>query len=197
MVFTTILAIPMSRYMAWIMDGRYNPPAFLRWFEKRLDSGGQNWKQYAAALLIFNTAMFIYGYIVLAVQPIAPLNPRGLGMLAPTTIFDSVASFMTNYQPSTLFGGPALIELESNFLRNLESVRLCRRRTLRANCDYPLLSRGEACRQFFRRYVAGRGLHVRSRGLRSRHPVCAAGDADDLRKHPSGLDARTCLDGDD
>jgi hypothetical protein len=62
MVFITILAIPMSRYTAWIMDGRYNPPAFLRWFEKRLDSGGQNWKQYAAALLIFNTAMFIYGY---------------------------------------------------------------------------------------------------------------------------------------
>jgi potassium-transporting ATPase potassium-binding subunit len=29
-------------------------------------------------------------------QPVAPLNPRGLGMLAPTTIFNSVASFMTN-----------------------------------------------------------------------------------------------------
>jgi len=78
------------------MDGRYHPPAFLRWFEKRLDSGGQTWKQYAAALIIFNVAMFIYGFIVLAVQPIAPLNPRGLGMLAPTTIFNSVASFMTN-----------------------------------------------------------------------------------------------------
>ena len=96
MVFTTILAIPMSRYMAWIMDGRYNPPAFLRWFEKRLDSGGQNWKQYAAALLIFNIGMFIYGFVVLAVQPIAPLNARGLGMLSPTTIFNSVVSFMTN-----------------------------------------------------------------------------------------------------
>ena len=96
MVFTTLLAIPMSRYMAWIMDGRYHPPAFLRWCEKRLDSGGQTWKQYAAALLIFNVVMFIYGFIVLAVQPIAPLNPRGLGMLAPTTIFNSVASFMTN-----------------------------------------------------------------------------------------------------
>jgi K+-transporting ATPase ATPase A chain len=68
----------------------------LRWFERRLDSGGQTWKQYAAALLIFNIAMFIYGFIVLAVQPIAPLNPRGLGILSPTTIFNSVASFMTN-----------------------------------------------------------------------------------------------------
>jgi potassium-transporting ATPase potassium-binding subunit len=96
MVVTTILAIPMSRYMAWIMNGEYTPPRFFGWFEKRLDSGPQTWKQYAAALLIFNAALFIYGFIALAVQPIAPLNPRGLGMLAPTTIFNSVASFMTN-----------------------------------------------------------------------------------------------------
>ena len=96
LVFTTVLAIPMSRYMAWIMEGKYNPPRLLRWFEERLDSGPQNWKQYAAALLIFNMAMFVYSYIVLAVQPIAPLNPRGLGMLSPTTIFNSVASFITN-----------------------------------------------------------------------------------------------------
>jgi potassium-transporting ATPase potassium-binding subunit len=96
MVFTTILAIPMSRYMAWIMDGKYTPPRLFGWFEKRLNSGPQTWKQYAAALLIFNLALFIYGFVVLAVQPIAPLNPRGLGMLSPTTIFNSVASFMTN-----------------------------------------------------------------------------------------------------
>jgi K+-transporting ATPase ATPase A chain len=96
MVFTTLLAIPMSRYMAWIMDGKYKAPGIFAWFEKKLDSGGQTWKQYAAALIIFNVLMFVYGFIVLAVQPIAPLNPRGLGMLAPTTIFNSVASFMTN-----------------------------------------------------------------------------------------------------
>lgn len=96
MVFTTILAIPMSRYMAWIMDGKYSPPRLFGWFERRLDGGPQTWKQYAAALLVFNAILFIYGFIVLAVQPFAPLNPRGLGMLAPTTIFNSVASFMTN-----------------------------------------------------------------------------------------------------
>jgi len=96
LVFTTLLAIPMSRYMAWIMDGKYNPPRLLGWFENRLDGGGQNWKQYVAALVIFNIVMFIYGYAVLALQPIAPLNPRGLTMVSPTTIFNSVASFMTN-----------------------------------------------------------------------------------------------------
>jgi len=67
MILTTILAIPMSRYMAWIMNGEYRPPRFFAWFEKRLDSGPQTWKQYAAALLIFNAALFVYGFIVLAV----------------------------------------------------------------------------------------------------------------------------------
>src|SRR5271169_884897 len=95
-VFTIILAVPISRYMATIMDGKYRAPRPLHWFEKRLDSGPQNWKQYTIALLVFNTILFVYGYIVLSLQPRMPLNPRGLGMLAPSTIFNTVISFITN-----------------------------------------------------------------------------------------------------
>ena len=40
----------------------------------------------AAAIIVFSTALFLYGFVVLAIQPLAPLNPRGLGMLEPTTI---------------------------------------------------------------------------------------------------------------
>lgn len=96
LVVTTLLAIPLGRYLAWIMDGKYHAPGFFRWFEQRLDSGPQDWKQYTAALLIFNTVLFVFGFIVLCLQPIAPLNPRGLGILAPSTIFMTVCSFMTN-----------------------------------------------------------------------------------------------------
>jgi K+-transporting ATPase ATPase A chain len=96
LVFTTLLAIPLSRYLAWIMDGKYHAPGFFRWFESRLDSGPQDWKQYTAALLIFNTILFVFGFVVLCLQPIAPLNPRGLGILAPSTIFMTVCSFITN-----------------------------------------------------------------------------------------------------
>jgi K+-transporting ATPase ATPase A chain len=78
------------------MDGKYHPPGVFRWFEKRLDSGGQNWKQYLFSLLLFNTLMFIFSYLVLALQPYTPLNPRGLTLLAPSAIFNSVASFITN-----------------------------------------------------------------------------------------------------
>src|SRR5262245_15008865 len=96
LVTAAALSIPLSRYMAWIMDGKYHAPRLLRWFEKRLDSGPQTWKQYTAAMLIFNTVLFVYGFLVLSVQPWAPLNPLGRGMLEPTTIFNTVASFMTN-----------------------------------------------------------------------------------------------------
>jgi K+-transporting ATPase ATPase A chain len=78
------------------MDGNYRPPRLFGWFEKRLDSGPQNWKQYTVALLVFNAVLFVYGYIVLSLQPWMPLNPRGLGMLEPTTIFHTVLSFITN-----------------------------------------------------------------------------------------------------
>jgi potassium-transporting ATPase potassium-binding subunit len=91
-----VIAVPLSKYAAWLMDGHYRPLAPFAWFEKKLDSGPQDWKQYTASLLIFNLVLFIWGYLVLALQPIMPLNPRHLGMLAPTTIFNSVASFMTN-----------------------------------------------------------------------------------------------------
>jgi len=96
LVTTTALAIPLSRYLKWIMNGEYRAPRLLRWFEASLDSGPQDWKQYTVSLIVFNTVLFVFGFAVLALQPWAPLNADGRGMLAPSTIFHSVISFMTN-----------------------------------------------------------------------------------------------------
>jgi K+-transporting ATPase ATPase A chain len=93
---TAILSVPVGLYLAWINDGRYRAPGWLRWLEQRVDTGPQNWKQYALSLLLFNTVMFVFGFIVLALQAELPLNPDGKKMLGPTTIFNSVASFLTN-----------------------------------------------------------------------------------------------------
>jgi K+-transporting ATPase ATPase A chain len=95
-VFTTIIAVPMSRFMAWVFDDKLRLPRLLRWFESRLDTGPQNWKQYTASLLIFNTVLFVFSYAVLFVQPWMPLNQLGRGMLSPSTIFNSATSFITN-----------------------------------------------------------------------------------------------------
>jgi K+-transporting ATPase ATPase A chain len=82
--------------MTWIMNGEYRPLRIFGWFEKRLDGGHQNWKQYVGSLLIFNTVLFIFGFIVLALQQWMPLNPLHRPMIAPSAIFNSVISFMTN-----------------------------------------------------------------------------------------------------
>jgi K+-transporting ATPase ATPase A chain len=96
LVAAVALSIPLSRYAAFIMEGQYAPPRVLRWFEQRLDTGPQDWKRYTVSLLVFNAALFAFGFVVLALQPLMPLNPLGRGMLSPTTIFHSVISFMTN-----------------------------------------------------------------------------------------------------
>ena len=47
---------------------------------------------------MFNTVMFIAAFALLALQPVLPLNPdlHEKGMLAPTTIFNTAVSFLTN-----------------------------------------------------------------------------------------------------
>ncbi len=109
---TILLAIPLGLYMAWIFDGRYRAPRWLAWLEKRADTGPQSWKQYAIALLLFNVAIFVVGFSVLVLQDVLPLNqlkvnpdgsprlkPDGSPVdttLAPTTIFHTVCSFLSN-----------------------------------------------------------------------------------------------------
>jgi K+-transporting ATPase ATPase A chain len=93
---SVVLSIPVGLYLARVSDGRLRAPRWLQWFEHRLDTGPQNWKQYVVSLLLFNTVMFVFGFIVLALQPYMPLNPDGKKMLAPTTIFNATISFLTN-----------------------------------------------------------------------------------------------------
>ena len=96
-VVTTVRPVDPGRPLPGLDHGRPLPRAgWLRWIEQRLDTGPQNWKQYAVALLLFNTVMFVFGFVVLALQPYLPLNPDGKEMLAPTTIFNTARSFLTN-----------------------------------------------------------------------------------------------------
>ena len=48
------LAVPIGLYMARVFDGRLRLPRWLRWIESRLDTGPQDWKQYAFAFMAFN-----------------------------------------------------------------------------------------------------------------------------------------------
>lgn len=93
---TVVLAIPLGLYMAGVFDGRFRGLTLFRWGEQAVNTGPQTWKQYAIAMLLFNVAIFIIGFAVLVLQPWLPLNPDGKKMLAPSTIFNTVCSFLSN-----------------------------------------------------------------------------------------------------
>jgi K+-transporting ATPase ATPase A chain len=91
-----VLSLPLGRYLARIFEGQYRPPPGLARIEAWLNTGPQDWKQYCVALLLFNTFLFVLLFVLLALQPLIPFNPDGKGMLAPSTIFHTAASFVTN-----------------------------------------------------------------------------------------------------
>ena len=189
-------SIPLSAYFAWLMDGTLpraaRPQAGSR---TSLDTGPQDWKQYTIALVVFNIALFVFGFVVLCLQPIAPLNPLGLGMLEPTTIFNTVISFMTNTNLQHYSGDQHLSNFSQIFfiLPNMflsASVGFC------ALAAIIRAFRGESDgRQLLRRYVAGRDLHLRAGRADVRRHLHAAGHADDLRQRRGRHDPRAGLDG--
>ncbi|HWB00571.1 MAG TPA: potassium-transporting ATPase subunit KdpA [Pirellulales bacterium] len=91
-----VLSIPLGVFMARALDGRWRAPAVLRSVEQRIDTGPQDWKQYALAMLAWNTLTFVVGFAILTLQPYLPLNPDHKGMLSPTTVFNTLCSFLSN-----------------------------------------------------------------------------------------------------
>ena len=67
------LSVPLGHYMARVLD-RGGPTNVI---ERSIDGGQQTWKQYAIAMLLFNVAIWLVGFGVLATQPYHPsfLNP--------------------------------------------------------------------------------------------------------------------------
>ena len=86
------LAIPLGFYLARVLDR----PGPANGLERLLHTGPQNGRQYLLAMLCCNVAAFAIGYVLLALQPSLPLNPDHKKMLAPSTIFNTACSFLTN-----------------------------------------------------------------------------------------------------
>ena len=68
----------------------------------------QDWKQYTFSMLLFNTIIFTVAFIILGLQQVLPLNPDGKGVLEPSLIFNTVASFTSNTNLQHYSGEQAL-----------------------------------------------------------------------------------------
>ncbi len=57
---------------------------------------GMGWGTYALAVLAFNATCFVVLYVLLRAQGTLPLNPDGIGGMAPDLAFNTAVSFVTN-----------------------------------------------------------------------------------------------------
>ncbi|MFH0727464.1 MAG: potassium-transporting ATPase subunit KdpA [Pseudomonadota bacterium] len=99
----TLLSWPVSKGMSWAMNSPPEVTGFRHGLESvfhklcgRWITVEQNWKQYVLSMLFFNAGMYIIVYTVLSFQQLLPLNPDVKGILEPSLIFHTTASFVTN-----------------------------------------------------------------------------------------------------
>ena len=99
-VVLTLLAIPLGRHIANVMDGRLE-------FANRIEGGvyrmcgikadaEMGWLQYALAILLFNVLGVVAVYALQRLQLWLPLNPQAMANVTPDSSFNTAISFVTN-----------------------------------------------------------------------------------------------------
>jgi potassium-transporting ATPase potassium-binding subunit len=103
-VLIAVLAVPMGAYMTRVFNGdrTWLSPA-MRPLERLIyricridDKEEQHWLNYAIGMLIFNGVGVLFVYVLQRIQQWLPLNPQGLGAVAPDLAFNTAISFTTN-----------------------------------------------------------------------------------------------------
>ena len=94
------LAVPMGRYIAFVMEGRF---AFGNLFERGMcrvifvnADEEMGWRPYTLGLLLFSLLGVIAVYALQRLQAWLPLNPTVMANVSPDSSFNTALSFVTN-----------------------------------------------------------------------------------------------------
>ena len=90
---------PLGRYLAWVLDEHRRGHALERVLYRVCGIRAEtemNWKQYALAMLLFNTLGALVVYALQRLQAFLPLNPQQFGNVSPDSAFNTAVSFVTN-----------------------------------------------------------------------------------------------------
>lgn len=100
MVVLIVLAIPLGRFMANVMEGKY---AWANTLEAPLyrvagvdATTEMDWLRYTIAILLFNGLGFVVVYVLQRLQVWLPLNPAAVANVTPDSSFNTAVSFTTN-----------------------------------------------------------------------------------------------------
>jgi K+-transporting ATPase ATPase A chain len=91
---------PLGIYLVRVLDGSIGWLRPVEGIVYRLSGvdaeEDQHWTRYAGAMLLFSVATMLLTYLVLRLQGMLPLNPRGLPAVTDRQSFETAASFTTN-----------------------------------------------------------------------------------------------------
>ncbi|RPI48044.1 MAG: potassium-transporting ATPase subunit A [Chloroflexi bacterium] len=104
LVLLLVLVKPLGGYMARVYEGGPSVLSNVLGPVERLlyrlagvrSEEEMGWKTYAAAMLVFNGAGLLLLYALQRLQAWLPLNPQGLGPVAPDLAFNTASSFASN-----------------------------------------------------------------------------------------------------
>jgi len=104
LILVTGLSVPLGLYMARVFSAqRTFLDPIMRPIERAIyricgvrASNEQTWIEYAVAMLLFSGVGMILLYAIQRLQFMLPLNPQGMGAVAPELAFNTAASFTTN-----------------------------------------------------------------------------------------------------
>jgi potassium-transporting ATPase potassium-binding subunit len=103
-VLVTVISVPLGLYMARVFsDERTFLDPVLRPVERAIyrvcgvEAGTEmTWSEYAIAMLLFSMVGMLVLYAMQRLQQFLPLNPQGMGPVAPDLAFNTATSFTTN-----------------------------------------------------------------------------------------------------
>jgi K+-transporting ATPase ATPase A chain len=103
-VLVTVISVPLGLYMARVFcDEHTFMDPVLRPVERLIyrlcgvhPDTEMTWPEYAVAMLLFSAVVMLFLYALQRLQQFLPLNPQGLGPVAPDLAFNTAASFTTN-----------------------------------------------------------------------------------------------------
>ena len=105
----SLTAIPIGRDMARVFTGQrtmldpvLGPIDRLILAVTGARGEEQSWLAYSRSLVLSNLVMWVIGYAILLAQALLPLNPDGIGAMEPTLAFNTISSFVTNTNLSTI-----------------------------------------------------------------------------------------------
>lgn len=104
LIVLTLLIKPLGTYMTYVYQGKrtFLSPILVPLENLIYKASGikqdeeMDWKDYARALLLFNSLGLIVLFLILLLQGILPLNPRGFPGFPPDLAFNTAVSFVTN-----------------------------------------------------------------------------------------------------